>query len=87
MFSLDDEMLDRVMAAASLLPQHARDSFLRSVAGRVAGLPNVGNAEIERAINFVLNCRGITSGYAFRPDNNKAAQVRREAERRFIRAK
>jgi hypothetical protein len=62
MFSLDDQQLDRVMAAAALLPTSRRDAFLKSVAGRVAGLPNVGTAEIERAIEFALNCYGIGGG-------------------------
>jgi hypothetical protein len=37
-FSLSDEELDRVMMAAAMLPTRQRDSFVRSVAGRVAGL-------------------------------------------------
>ena len=60
--ALSDEMLDRVMAAASLLPISSRDAFLKSVAGRVAGVPNVGMAEIESAIRFVLNLYGIGGG-------------------------
>lgn len=63
MFSLSDVELDRVMDAASMLPVHQRDSFVRSVAGRVAGIPHFGLAEIESAISFVLNCRGIGGGH------------------------
>jgi hypothetical protein len=62
MFLLSDEQLDRVMAAAALLPIGRRDIFLRSVAGRVAGLPSIGLAEIESAINFVLNSYGVVAG-------------------------
>jgi hypothetical protein len=62
MFSLSDEQLDRVIAAAAMLPASRRDMFLRSVAGRVAGLPCVGMAEIESAISFVLNTYGIGGG-------------------------
>jgi hypothetical protein len=62
MFSLSDEELDRVMEAAALLPTHQRDAFLRSVAGRVAGSPDVGMAEIESAITFVLNSYGVAPG-------------------------
>jgi hypothetical protein len=62
MFSLDDEQLDRVMDAAAMLPASRRDMFLRSVAGRVAGLPGVGMAEIESAITFVLNSYGVAPG-------------------------
>lgn len=60
--ALTDEQLDRVMAAATLLPASSRDAFLKSVAGRVAGIPNVGTAEIESAIQFVLNNYGIIGG-------------------------
>jgi hypothetical protein len=62
MFSLSDEQLDRVIAAAAMLPASRRDMFLRSVAGRVAGLPCVGMAEIETAIAFVLNSYGVAPG-------------------------
>jgi hypothetical protein len=72
MFSLDDEQMDRVMGAAALLPTHQRDLFLRSVAGRVAGLPCVSMAEIESAIAFVQNNYGIAGGHrAFVNKNRK----------------
>jgi hypothetical protein len=61
-FSLSDEELDRVMGAAAMLPVSQRDMFLRSVAGRVAGQPCVGMAEIESAIRFVLNSYGVAPG-------------------------
>jgi hypothetical protein len=48
--SLSDIQLERLLQAAELLPVHARDSFLRSVANRVADLPQIGAAEIETAI-------------------------------------
>lgn len=60
--SLSDEMLDRVMSAASMLPVSSRDAFLKSVAGRVVGIPCVGIAEIESAIQFVLNSYGVIGG-------------------------
>ena len=62
MFSLDDEQMDRLMGAAAMLPVSQRDSFVRSVAGRVAGLPCVGMAETESAITFVLNSYGVCPG-------------------------
>jgi hypothetical protein len=62
MFSLDHEQMDRLMRAASMLPASRRDLFVRSVAGRVAGLPCVGMAEIETAITFVLNSYGVAPG-------------------------
>lgn len=62
-FAFDDAMLDRVMAAAALLPVNARDGFMRSVANRIANLRHPpGMAELEVAIQFVLNARGIGGG-------------------------
>lgn len=63
--ALTDQQLDRVTVAAALLPQHERDGLLRSVANRVGGLPEVGAAEIEQAINCALNNyseRRLTNG-------------------------
>jgi hypothetical protein len=74
MFSLSDEQLDRVMAAAAMLPASRRDSFIRSVAGRVAGLPCVGMAEIETAIRFVLNSYGVAPGNNAVPRNNSRSR-------------
>jgi hypothetical protein len=71
MFSLSDEMLDRLMAAASMLPVSRRDAFLKSVAGRVCGVPCAGMAEIESAIAFVLNTYGVAGGnQAFQKHHN-----------------
>ena len=80
MFSLSDEELDRVMAAASMLPPSRRDVFVRSVAGRVAHLPNFGLAEIECAIQFVLNQYGVIGGRTFNGTPDKAARARQKAE-------
>jgi hypothetical protein len=67
--ALTDEQMDRVMAAAALLPATSRNAFLKSVAGRVAGTPCISMAEIERAIQFVLNTYGIAGGnHAFKPE-------------------
>ena len=62
MFSLDDQQMDRLIGAAALLPARQRNSFVRSVAGRVAGMPCGGAAEIESAIQFVLNSYGVAPG-------------------------
>ncbi len=62
MFSLDDEMLDRLTASAANLPVGVRDSYLRSVAGRVQNTPNFGMPELERAIAFVLGSYGVAGG-------------------------
>jgi hypothetical protein len=66
-----------------MLPVSQRDSFVRSVAGRVAGLPNVGMAEIESAIQFVLNSYGVTGGWDFSGKTDKATDARYTAERVF----
>ena len=62
LFALDDQQLERLMDAAAMLPAHQRDAFVRSVAGRVADIPNFGIGEIECAIQFVLNHYGIAGG-------------------------
>lgn len=85
--ALTDRQLDRVIAAASMLPVTSRNAFLKSVAGRVAGLPNVGTPEIESAIHFVLNSYGVIGGPAFNGKHDKAARARQQAERRFSRVK
>jgi hypothetical protein len=70
--ALTDEQMDRLLAAASMLPISSRDAFLKSVAGRVAGVPCLGMAEIESAIAFVLNNYGIAGGHrAFVNKNRK----------------
>jgi hypothetical protein len=61
--ALSDEQMDRLLTAASLLPVTSRDAFLNSVAGRVAGLPCIGMAEIEQAIAVVLGTYGIAGGH------------------------
>jgi hypothetical protein len=83
--AFDDEMLDRVMAAAALLPVNARDNFLRSVANRVSDLPyQAGMPEIERAISFVLGCRGVGGGVTtFDRIKQDKVVARARAERQF----
>jgi hypothetical protein len=58
--SLTDRQLNQVMRAAQLVPLADRDSFLRSIAGRVNGEPAT-DAVIEEAIYFVLCLRGIAT--------------------------
>jgi hypothetical protein len=62
--SFTDEMLDRLTAAAAMLPANTRNNFMRSVANRIADLRHPpGLPELEVAIAFVLNARGIGGGY------------------------
>jgi hypothetical protein len=72
--ALSDEQLDRVMAAASMLPVTSRDAFLKSVAGRVAGVPYLGMDPVEHAIAVVLGIYGVAGGHrAFvQPKRSKA---------------
>jgi hypothetical protein len=75
--SLTDQQMDRLMDAAAMLPVSSRDAFLKSVAGRVAGIPCVGHAEFERAICFVLGSYGVAGGKDFTQKRRKsnAAQI------------
>lgn len=86
-FSFSAEQLDRVMDAAAMLPANAQQSFIRSVANRVADLPyTVGMAEIEVAIKFGLGTRGVTGGYgAFTNKTTDKVATRAWAERQFAR--
>jgi hypothetical protein len=72
--SLSDEQLNRVLGAAALLPDSRRDVFIMSVAGRVAGLRDmgvvIGMAEISSAIRFVLNNYGVAPGKSFKMNYN-----------------
>lgn len=87
-----DEMMDRLASAAALLPPNARGDFMRSVANRVGDLPyEAGLPEIEQAIAFVLNCRGISIGRAtigkksrsISRDMDLPRSAREHAERHF----
>ena len=87
-FAFTDEMLDRITAAAALLPADSRSSFARSVANRLGGLPyQPGMAELETAIGFVLNTRGVGGSYqAFQHIRQDAGVARARAELSFINA-
>jgi hypothetical protein len=58
--SLSDRSLRVVIKAAEMLPVGQRDSFLRSIA--VADLHQPSLADVQAAIVFTLNCRGIAVG-------------------------
>jgi hypothetical protein len=58
-----DLELERIQAAAGLLPESHRGQFLRSVGNRLASLPRQASlADVESAIRFVLNAYGIAGG-------------------------
>jgi hypothetical protein len=60
--ALTDSQLQQVQQAAAMLPLAARDSFLRSVAGRLSAIAFPTDYDVSNAVNFVLNCRGIAVG-------------------------
>jgi hypothetical protein len=66
MLSLSDRQMEQLKTAAALLPIHARDSFLRSVAGRLVDIATPSDHDVAVAVSFVLNCRGISTLHARR---------------------
>jgi hypothetical protein len=61
--ALSDSQLRLVMESAALIPVSQRDSFLRSIAGRLCDLPyQPSKADVEEAIRFVLATRGVAAG-------------------------
>jgi hypothetical protein len=58
---LSDQQLKTVQTAAAPLPPAARDSFLRSIAGRLVDIATPSDADIAAAVNFVLSTRGIST--------------------------
>jgi hypothetical protein len=61
MMSLSDSQLQQVRTASALLPVNARDSFLRSVAGRLADIATPNDDDVAASVNFVLSTRGIST--------------------------
>jgi hypothetical protein len=62
MLSLSNHQLRQVQQAAAMLPLNARDSFLRSVAGRLSEIATPSDAQVDHAVRFVLSCRGVACG-------------------------
>lgn len=81
--ALDDEMLDRLTDAAALLPAAQRGHFMRSVANRINHLPEPGIADLETAIQFVLNTRGVSAPRRAFFTSNSPDKARARAERQF----
>jgi hypothetical protein len=58
-----NRQLRLVMRGAELISLPQRDSYLRSVAGRLTGYPYaIRDIDVEEAIRFVLETRGICYG-------------------------
>jgi hypothetical protein len=64
MLALTDNQLDLVQRAAALLPLHDRDHFLRSLANRMGNVAHPSDHDVQDAVDFILNCRGIGGGHA-----------------------
>jgi hypothetical protein len=60
--SFSNRQMALVMRGAEMLPVSQRDTYLRSVAGRLSDLPRPSLADVQAAIVFVLNTRGIAVG-------------------------
>jgi hypothetical protein len=72
MMALTDRQFETVRQAATMLPVHARDSFLRSVAGRLSAIAFPTDYDVSNAVNFVLNCRGIAVGQSRHKEQHHA---------------
>jgi hypothetical protein len=72
--ALSDQQLQQVTQAAGLLSPPQRDGFLRSVAGRLAGITRPTSAQLTDALCFVLSERGVAIGRrAFRAEPRRVA--------------
>jgi hypothetical protein len=83
-----DEMMERLTTAAALLPANSRDGFTRTVINRISDLGyRPGLAELEVAIQFVLNARGVAGSRGAFTTKTKGAKsaslVRTRADRHF----
>jgi hypothetical protein len=87
MLSLTDDQMNQLQAAASMLPPgEPRQTFIRSVAGRLTEPPLLvqpSDYQVSRAIQFVLTCRGVAAGSALFPTQEKQHdQISRRRNRR-----
>jgi hypothetical protein len=64
MLSLSDHQLKTLQQAAAMLPVNDRDTFLRSVGGRLSDIATPTDRDIAHAVSFVLSCRGIAVGHS-----------------------
>ena len=90
MLALTDTQLEQVKQAATLLPPHDRDAFLRLVANRLdytrqqRGGPTDG--DVAGALAYVLGLRGLAAGtHTFLVDSIKEqfhASIQRRSRRR-----
>jgi hypothetical protein len=60
--AFSDQQLGMVTEAATLLPPHARDHFLRSVAGRLDGITRPTDGQLDAVLCEVLAQRGVAVG-------------------------
>jgi hypothetical protein len=57
-----DAQLAQVKAAVALLPQHARDNFMRSLAGMLDGITRPTDGQLVAALCELLAMRGVAVG-------------------------
>jgi hypothetical protein len=72
MLSLSNHQLQQMQQAAAMLPVNGRDSFLRSVAGRLLAIDTPTDSDVARALSFVLGLRGVAVGHAYHKENSNA---------------
>jgi hypothetical protein len=82
MLTLTDHQLRQVQTAAAMLPVNARDSFLRSVANRLATIHQPNDHQVNSAISFVLGLRGIAVGQSRHKEQHHARRELRSHHRR-----
>jgi hypothetical protein len=59
--SLSDRQLEQVKITAAMLPVNARNNFMRSVAGNLAGIAKPSDHDVARALALILNARGVSA--------------------------
>ena len=62
MLTFTDAQLAQVKAAVALLPQHARDNFMRSLAGMLDGITRPTDGQLVAALCELLAMRGVAVG-------------------------
>jgi hypothetical protein len=76
--ALTDQQLNLVTRAAGMITEHDRDLFLRSIANRIGDLAHPSDHDIQDALDFVLNNRGVVGGvkaFAIRHNRTRKANA------------
>jgi hypothetical protein len=62
LLAISDHQLDFLQSAAARVSPRDRGAFLRSIAGRLAHVADLTDANVVSAIDLVLTTRGMISG-------------------------